>query len=300
MSGSRSAFRYRIDLPARVHFDKDPVGLLVRTLNLSRSGIGIRLDLPFNPSDREVIARPSQEPGSLVRIAVYDQVGGSPLVRQWSGRVSHAHLGCGGGRFGIAFDWPEGRGARSRSEVAALAEKSSTGLLENQKVASPPIGSGSLHSLAVALGGMAVDQGSKLWATAAAGSSPDGWLDLISGVLAIAPVRNPGALGSLAQDHVLTGPLCAAACLAVLGFAAGKPRSGYGHGSATGLGLLAAGMLGNSADRLILGHVRDFLVLGAFPHLAFNVADMLILLGAASLLVRRGMGKSEAAGQFIS
>jgi lipoprotein signal peptidase len=50
------------------------------------------------------------------------------------------------------------------------------------------------------------------------------------------------------------------------------------------VGLLSAGMMGNSIDRLALGHVRDFLVTELWPILIFNLADVLIMLGFLLLL----------------
>src|SRR5262249_56387107 len=51
--------------------------------------------------------------------------------------------------------------------------------------------------------------------------------------------------------------------------------------------LLLAGIFGNTMDRLALGHVRDFLVTWAIPTLAFNVADLLVVIGAALLFSTR-------------
>ena len=295
MSVSRNAFRYRVDLPTRVHFGQDPTGILTRSLNLSLSGIGIRLDRPYAPPEEPLISLPSQQEGEPVRVALYDKVNGSPIIRQWTGRISHSKIGCGGGRLGIVFDWPEGRGARSRSEVEASPSEKRPWFVEDP--ARPTFRTTFLSPAALSLAGFALDQASKSWVTASAGSWPEGWLDLISGVLAIAPGKNPGAVGSLAEGLPLTGPACAAACLALLGLAVNRSRSAsgpvLGRDTAAGLGLLAAGMLGNSADRLLLGHVRDFHVLSSFPNISFNIADVLILLGAASVLATRPFSKGE-------
>ncbi len=54
----------------------------------------------------------------------------------------------------------------------------------------------------------------------------------------------------------------------------------------TGLGLILGGAIGNLWDRIVLGHVVDFVLLHAhgyhFP--AFNVADSAITVGAALLI----------------
>src|SRR5947209_1434941 len=64
-----------------------------------------------------------------------------------------------------------------------------------------------------------------------------------------------------------------------------QPRIALGRRhDAVFIGLLSAGMLGNSADRLVLGYVRDFLVATPFPTLIFNLADVLIVLGFVLLL----------------
>ena len=54
--------------------------------------------------------------------------------------------------------------------------------------------------------------------------------------------------------------------------------------------LLLAGIFGNTVDRLALGHVRDFLVTWAIPTLAFNVADLLVVVGCTSLMMARYWG----------
>jgi hypothetical protein len=48
-----------------------------------------------------------------------------------------------------------------------------------------------------------------------------------------------------------------------------------------------AGILGNTFDRLALGYVRDFLVTWAIPNYVFNVADLLVVIGCASLFITR-------------
>lgn len=290
MCKSRSAFRYRMDLPARIHLAGVPDGLDARSLNLSRTGMAVRFDLPYAPGGETAPDTPSPRPGERIRVALYDELEGNLLARQWTGQVRHAKVGCGGGRIGMAFEWPEGRGARSRSEVESASWKAQDRPTVDR--GSPLIFRQILSplTLALTLAGFGTDQASKIWATTAAGFWPDGWYELATGIVAVAPARNLGALGSLADGFDFTGPACAATCLALMGLAAYRRRSPRDRGLRSrnvGLGLLAAGMLGNSADRLLLGHVRDFLVLSALPNLTFNLADVLILTGAASLLASR-------------
>jgi lipoprotein signal peptidase len=86
----------------------------------------------------------------------------------------------------------------------------------------------------------------------------------------------------------LTALICALNGLMVL-VAAGwwsYPYAGrWRRHDAVFVGLLSAGVLGNSIDRLGLGHVRDFLVAGPWPSLIFNLADVFIVFGFLLLLV---------------
>jgi len=49
------------------------------------------------------------------------------------------------------------------------------------------------------------------------------------------------------------------------------------------LSLLIAGTFGNLLDRILLGGVRDFIMIGSFP--VFNVADMLLNIGVFLFLL---------------
>jgi lipoprotein signal peptidase len=231
------------------------------------------------------------EPGASVRVVIYDTVMGQPLARQWSGCVTHAHTALEGCRVGIRFEWPTGRGAQPVSACPPRANphwpRAGAGEPRNH----PPIAAlGDPRTLAWALAGFAADQLGKSWADSSLGA-----VDLVPGFLSIVPVANPGGFASLGEGFAWTPPLCALCGLALAGLWAASlesPTSEHGRLSgnwwadsrATGVGLIAAGVLGNSADRLVLGHVRDFLVCDLLPHWAFNVADFLLLTGALTLL----------------
>jgi lipoprotein signal peptidase len=284
MAQGRSAFRYRVDLPARVHSarDENGEGFVARAMNLGRSGVGLRIDWPIASADDLAETSMTLEAGDAVRVTVHDEWQGHPLIRQWSGRVAHARTGRGGGRLGIGFEWPEGRPGR---ELAPDP-------LSSRSIASEPgqAGSASGWIAALALTGFAIDQASKTWAA----SVPLGmdWRH----ILAIVPVENFGALGGLGSGTSLSGLACASACLALVGLVLRRERAGQGDRrlvETVGLGLLAAGMIGNSADRLALGHVRDFLVAGCLPHWAFNLADVFILTGASAWLLDRAVRFTE-------
>ena len=139
------------------------------------------------------------------------------------------------------------------------------------------------------LAGFAADQISKAWA-ASAGPGLDGLLDLVPGLLAVAPAENTGALASLAGDSAVDRAALRGGGLVLAGCRSpGRGPRGARPASACA-GLLGAGLLGNSADRLGLGHVRDFLVSGLFPRLSFNLADVFLVAGALALIAARNNG----------
>jgi lipoprotein signal peptidase len=140
--------------------------------------------------------------------------------------------------------------------------------------------------IATALVGFAADQLSKVWAFTTdpnAAGPREIAPGLVTGVLA----RNDGAMANLAGGLALTAPLCALQGVALFGMAAWgaqRRRDLWGPHDAAFAGLLGAGMLGNAADRLALGYVRDFLVATPCPGWIFNLADVFILAGFLLLL----------------
>lgn len=60
------------------------------------------------------------------------------------------------------------------------------------------------------------------------------------------------------------------------------------------IGLVVGGAVGNAVDRVVYGAVADFLNMsccGVRNPYAFNVADVLIFLGAGGLILREGAGE---------
>jgi signal peptidase II len=138
----------------------------------------------------------------------------------------------------------------------------------------------------VALIGVAVDQGSKFWAFAASFGLP-GPRRVAPGLVAGVLATNEGAVAHLAGRHPMTATICAVngliVLVAALWWSYGRSVPWRGR-DAFFIGLLAAGMVGNSIDRLALGYVRDFLVADLWPVLIFNLADVFIVVGFLSLL----------------
>jgi signal peptidase II len=138
----------------------------------------------------------------------------------------------------------------------------------------------------VLLSGVLADQVSKSWASVRA-TEPR---LLLPGYLAAYAVPNAGSALGLGCDQPRTAmvfALLGIACAALLMRIAYADRGRWRDADCLAGALLLAGILGNTLDRLALGHVRDFLVTWAIPTLAFNVADLLVIAGGAALLMAR-------------
>jgi signal peptidase II len=66
--------------------------------------------------------------------------------------------------------------------------------------------------------------------------------------------------------------------------------------TALSLSLILGGAIGNLIDRILLGHVIDFIQvwLGSYPFPAFNIADAAISVGAALLILSSFYGPRKA------
>jgi signal peptidase II len=108
---------------------------------------------------------------------------------------------------------------------------------------------------------------------------------VIPGFFTLKATTNRGSLWGLFSDYpraLLAVTLAIFVVLVVLAMLEwGKTR-----GMQIALGLFCAGAVGNLADRIIYGHVRDFLdvYVGNWHWPTFNVADMCICAGAAVFL----------------
>lgn len=131
---------------------------------------------------------------------------------------------------------------------------------------------------------VAIDQISKQWAEA---TLPEGEAFDLLPVLSLYRVHNPGiAFSFLAEFGGL--PLIAitvAITIIVLVFW-GTAREG-GRWAAIGYALIIGGAVGNLIDRIIHGHVVDFLLLhiGDRTLFVFNLADTALTLGPAILIL---------------
>jgi lipoprotein signal peptidase len=134
--------------------------------------------------------------------------------------------------------------------------------------------------------GILADQASKLWASVGA---VDPHI-LVPGYVIAYSVPNAGATLGLGNDQASTSAitgLIGIICAAWLTRLAFRDWERWTSADCLAGALLFAGIFGNTLDRMALGYVRDFLVTWAIPNLVFNVADLLVVIGCASLFVSR-------------
>jgi len=120
-------------------------------------------------------------------------------------------------------------------------------------------------------------------------------IPVVPGFLNLVHVHNTGAAFGMLKDSNIFFVLLAGAALVVVGVLAWK---GAFAGTSTRIGaaLLVSGILGNLTDRLLHGHVVDFLdvILPWYGHWpAFNIADSCICL-AAGLFLFEGLLPGKA------
>ncbi len=134
---------------------------------------------------------------------------------------------------------------------------------------------------------VAVDQFSK--------AAADAWLGLHAPVAVMPSVNltlvyNPGAAFSLFSDaggwqRWALLAVAVAVCVFLYSWLQRLERNEAW--SAAAIAAIIGGAVGNAVDRLIYGHVVDFIDVyyGEYHWPAFNVADMAIMLGALALIV---------------
>ena len=114
-------------------------------------------------------------------------------------------------------------------------------------------------------------------------------LPVIDGFFDLTLLYNPGAAFSFLAGHsgwqrwffAGIAVVASVVLISLLRGQRGQPMF------STALGLILGGAIGNLIDRLVLGHVTDFLLFyqGSWSFPAFNLADCAITLGAALLIL---------------
>jgi signal peptidase II len=148
-------------------------------------------------------------------------------------------------------------------------------------------GTRALLLLLAIVGTVGCDRGTKHLASAQlAGQAARSYL---GGAVRLVYAENPGAflsLGAAWPEWARRGVLGLVVAGSLVGIALVAWRHRGGGATTLGLGLILAGGGSNLFDRVVWGHVVDFMVLRAGPLQTgvFNVADVAIMLGVALVL----------------
>jgi signal peptidase II len=144
-----------------------------------------------------------------------------------------------------------------------------------------------LIALVLSLG---ADQVTKAWARQALKPRVPSSLTVIDGFWEMRYAENTGAAFSFLRDNPSAPYLFAAIALVAVGviFLYLKRARPADRLLGVGLGLLAGGALGNLIDRIVFGHVTDFVVWRVGSHVwpTFNVADAVLLVGVLGLVLQ--------------
>jgi signal peptidase II len=140
--------------------------------------------------------------------------------------------------------------------------------------------------IAIAAAVLAADQATKAWVMAhlpfGAYSEEAGAIPVVRGFFYIVHVGNTGAAWSIFTGRSIILAVLAASTLVVI-FLWRKALGLGGTYAQVCFGLLCGGIAGNLVDRVLRGHVVDFLDFhfGSYIYPTFNVADSAICVGVA-------------------
>lgn len=138
---------------------------------------------------------------------------------------------------------------------------------------------------------LALDQGTKLWASGALRESP---LVLIPGALELTYLENRGAVWGLMQGWRILFLIATVLFLGILLWFYCKKRKDMTVLTRIILALLFSGAVGNLIDRLFLGYVRDMIYVSLIHFPVFNVADSAITVAAVLLVIETFFVKGRA------
>jgi signal peptidase II len=144
----------------------------------------------------------------------------------------------------------------------------------------------------IALGGAAFDLATKAIIFARVGPPPSRPVSLIPRILELRTSYNSGALWGfgtgIPHSSLIFATLSVVAAVAIYYWLFVRGAAADARLTAA-LGLIMAGALGNCYDRLLLGHVRDFVYFHVDPInfrcAIFNFADNMLVAGAIALVL---------------
>ena len=138
---------------------------------------------------------------------------------------------------------------------------------------------------------IAADQWTKMLVLRVFPATGDGMV-LLAGVFDIRHVQNAGAAWGMLQGRQALLIVCAVAALVWMALQMKRTFLPLRLGWMT-WGLLAGGIIGNVIDRCYRGVVVDFIDFHCIRFPTFNVADMAISVGVASLIISQWLQERE-------
>jgi signal peptidase II len=147
-----------------------------------------------------------------------------------------------------------------------------------------PDGPLSWLGLLVVAATVAIDQLSKQWAEA---TLPEGQAFDLLPILSLYRIHNPGIAFSFLADFGSLPLIAITVAIMVVVLIFWRTAQEGGRWATVGYALIIGGALGNLVDRVIHGHVVDFLLLhiGDRTLFVFNLADTALTLGPAILIL---------------
>ncbi len=152
-----------------------------------------------------------------------------------------------------------------------------------------------------------LDQLSKAWVDSSfelasrgiRAGDPGGPTELIGEFVRIAKTYNDGAIFGFLDTSALLMAGLSVAVIAGITWYEWRHAAGLGSLVTIGLGLLLGGAIGNLIDRLVHGHVIDFVDMGIGHHrwYAWNIADAAVFLGIVTLFIAALLGDRAVPGR---
>ena len=120
----------------------------------------------------------------------------------------------------------------------------------------------------------------------------DPGIPVINNVFHLTLVYNTGAAFGLFREHPWLFAAVAVPAMALMMYFLGRGGLSLGRAEKVAVSFMLGGTLGNFIDRMVFGHVIDFIDFRVWP--VFNIADSFITVGAVmlgmSIILRRRRG----------
>lgn len=129
-----------------------------------------------------------------------------------------------------------------------------------------------------------LDQITKAWAVAVL--IPGGPIKIWENVFHLHYISNYGAAwGIFSGKQIFLILLTSVIIIGMLIYMSKLPQNQFGHRAKIAFILIISGAIGNLIDRIFLGYVRDFIYFAFIDFPIFNIADVLVVVGVAFMII---------------